>query len=80
MDEALFQRLRSWRLETAQAADVPAYVVAHDSLLRRVATDRPQTEAGLAKITGMGSKRLQKYGAAILAIVAGGGTDTEDPA
>jgi ATP-dependent DNA helicase RecQ len=72
MDEALFERLRVWRQETAQAADVPPYVVAHDSLLRGIATVRPQTEDQLVQIKGMGPKRLDKYGAAILALLRGG--------
>jgi DNA-binding MarR family transcriptional regulator len=68
MDEDLFERLRSWRKETAQAAGVPPYVVAHDSLLRRVATACPQDEAQLAGLKGMGPKKLAQYGTAILAI------------
>jgi ATP-dependent DNA helicase RecQ len=76
LDEALFQRLRAWRRETAEAAGVPAYVVAHDALLRRIATVRPQDEAALRGLKGMGPKRLSQYGAAILALVKSEGTDT----
>jgi ATP-dependent DNA helicase RecQ len=68
-DEALFERLRTWRRETAQAADVPPYVVAHDALLRRIATIQPQDEPQLLEIKGMGPKRLAQYGTAILALV-----------
>jgi superfamily II DNA helicase RecQ len=71
MDDALFERLRSWRKETAREAGVPPYVVAHDSLLRDIATVRPQTESQLIQIKGMGPKKLDKYGAAILVVVMG---------
>jgi superfamily II DNA helicase RecQ len=71
MDASLFERLRAWRKETAEVADVPAYVVAHDSLLREIATIRPQTEKQLLQVKGIGPKKLEKYGAAILAVVRG---------
>ncbi len=53
VDEALFEKLRAWRLETAHAASVPPYVVAHDALLRRIAAARPQDEAQLLAIHGI---------------------------
>jgi ATP-dependent DNA helicase RecQ len=68
-DLALFERLRAWARETAQAARVPTYVVAELALLRRIAAARPQTEDELRAIRGMGPKRLARYGAAILALV-----------
>jgi ATP-dependent DNA helicase RecQ len=69
VDEALFERLRAWRTETAKAAGVPPYVVAHDTVLRRIAAQRPRDEAELAGVKGMGPKKLEQYGAAILAVV-----------
>jgi ATP-dependent DNA helicase RecQ len=71
VDEALLERLRTWRRETAQASGVPLYVVAHNALLQRIAAVRPRNEAELAEIKGMGPKRLAQYGAAILALVRG---------
>ena len=35
-DEALFQRLRSWRSDTAKEQAVPAYVILHDKTLRGI--------------------------------------------
>jgi hypothetical protein len=69
VDEALFERLREWRLATAQTAGLPPYVIAHDSLLRRIAAQRPEDPAALSQIKGVGPKTLEKYGAAILAVV-----------
>jgi len=71
-DPALLERLRAWRRETAREAGVPPYVVAHDSLLQRIATAKPRDEAQLGQIKGIGPKKLAQYGAAILGIVAGG--------
>ncbi|MFQ5342630.1 MAG: RecQ family ATP-dependent DNA helicase [Anaerolineae bacterium] len=69
VDAALFQRLREWRLETARAAEVPPYVVAHDAMLKRIAALKPGTPDELAAVRGMGPKRLAAYGTAILDVV-----------
>jgi ATP-dependent DNA helicase RecQ len=69
--DALYDALRAWRRERAQADGVPPYVVAHDSLLAAIAEATPSTCAALVAIKGMGPKKVEKYGAEILAIVHG---------
>jgi ATP-dependent DNA helicase RecQ len=75
LDEALHERLKTWRREVAQAAGVPLYVVAHNSLLQQIAAARPQNAAELTAIKGMGPKRLEQYGVAILKLVKEQGAD-----
>ena len=72
-DEALFEALRAWRIETATDAGVPAYVVASDAVLRAVATTRPTTDADLLAIKGIGSAKLDNYGDDIIDIVSNHG-------
>ena len=69
VDEALFQALRTWRLEQARAQEVPPYVVFHDSHLRAVAAHRPVTLAALSGLKGVGPRKLEKYGAAVIELV-----------
>jgi ATP-dependent DNA helicase RecQ len=71
VDEALFQRLRTWRREVARAAGVAPFVVAHDAVLKCIAAARPKNEAELAGIKGMGPRKLAQYGPAILDVVNG---------
>nr|WP_244615866.1 ATP-dependent DNA helicase UvrD2 [Stackebrandtia albiflava] len=71
MDEDLFDRLRQWRKDTATAAGVPAYVVFTDVTLTAIAERSPRSEAELVSIAGIGARKLEAYGAAVLAIVAG---------
>lgn len=81
MDEELFDRLRQWRKETAAAAGVPAYVVFTDVTLIAIAEQLPRTESELVSIPGIGQRKLDGYGADVLAIVAGeapGEPDTRD--
>ena len=66
----LYEALRTWRKERANAEGVPAYVVAHDSMLAAIAESRPATLGELRAIKGLGPKKVEKYGEAILAIVA----------
>ena len=62
-------RLRRWRLETARATGVPAYVVFHDATLAAIASARPASLAELLRVSGVGESKLRKYGDEILEII-----------
>ena len=66
----LFERLRVWRANAAQARNVPAYVIFHDATLRDIAIVRPETLDDLQQITGVGERKLEAYGKEILEIVS----------
>jgi ATP-dependent DNA helicase RecQ len=68
---ALFEALRSWRLETARAAGVPPYVVASDRTLRDVALRRPRQADELLLCFGIGPVKVEKFGDGLLAVVSG---------
>jgi DNA helicase-2/ATP-dependent DNA helicase PcrA len=76
-DEALFERLRAWRAERAREQDVPAYVVFTDATLTALAEVRPGTHAELLAVSGVGRAKLDRYGAEVLALVAGTDASTE---
>jgi ATP-dependent DNA helicase RecQ len=67
--ERLWQRLREWRAAIAREHGVPAYVVFHDATLAELARARPQSEAALAQISGVGTRKLERYGAALLELL-----------
>jgi ATP-dependent DNA helicase RecQ len=66
--EAL-DRLRHWRLETARAAGVPAYVVFHDKTLAAIASARPTTLGELLRVSGVGESKLRRYGDEVLEVL-----------
>ena len=68
-DRVLFERLRTWRAETAKAASVPAYVVFPDAVLVSIASARPTSLDELFAISGVGSKKLESYGDDVLLVV-----------
>jgi DNA helicase-2/ATP-dependent DNA helicase PcrA len=71
-DEALVDRLRAWRIGVAQERSVPAYVVCTDVTLTAIAERLPVTREELLDIPGIGPAKLELYGGALLAMVAGG--------
>lgn len=68
-DPALFQALRALRTELAHQAGVPAYVIFHDSMLHGIAARRPRTLEELRTVPGIGEKKLETYGQAVLEVV-----------
>jgi len=69
-EQALFDKLRWWRVETARTHNVPAYVIFPDATLREIARNAPQTLAALRAISGVGDKKLDSYGTEILQLIA----------
>jgi ATP-dependent DNA helicase RecQ len=73
LDEAGLQRfaaLRAWRAEVAREHNLPAYVVFHDATLAEMAREQPATLQALAAIGGVGQKKLEAYGPALLQVLA----------
>ena len=68
-DEALFERLRSWRKERAQGDGVPAFVVFTDATLTAIAETLPADRAALQQISGVGERKLELYGEAVLDVL-----------
>jgi len=72
---ARFEALRAWRAHAARAQGVPAYVVFHDATLRAMAELAPADLEALATVSGVGAAKLARYGAQVLAVLAGGTSD-----
>jgi ATP-dependent DNA helicase RecQ len=70
-DERLFERLRAWRRKVAEEHGVPPYVVFHDSTLRALAALKPADESALMDVPGIGEAKRERYGAALLDVIAG---------
>jgi ATP-dependent DNA helicase RecQ len=73
-DGHLLEALQRWRRDRARADGVPAYVVAHDTMLFAIADARPSSLTALARVKGMGPAKLERYGEDILEILQRGST------
>ena len=69
-ERALWEALRAWRLEEARRQELPPYVIFHDSTLIEIARRRPVALSALADIPGIGRSKLERYGSAVVGIVA----------
>ena len=67
--DPLFEALRNKRRELALDAGVPPYVIFHDATLREIAQTEPDSLTALSRITGVGSRKLDAYGDAFLAVL-----------
>ncbi|MCB1894252.1 MAG: DNA helicase RecQ [Zoogloeaceae bacterium] len=67
--DALYEKLRNWRAETARERSVPAYVIFHDTTLLEIAQMRPASLDQLSQISGVGDRKLEAYGEPLLALV-----------
>jgi len=72
-DPALVKALREWRLEEARKRRWPAYTILRNQTLLAVAAARPANRAELLAIPGIGPKTVDRFGAAVLRIVAASG-------
>lgn len=70
-DAPLLSALKAKRRALAEAASVPAYVIFADRTLIEMAEKRPQTLDQMAGINGVGAKKLESFGLAFLAVIAG---------
>ena len=68
-DDPLFEALRRVRRDLAAASGVPPYVVFHDATLRAMAAERPRSLADLGRVSGVGARKLEAYGAAFLEVL-----------
>ncbi|HEV7823070.1 MAG TPA: DNA helicase RecQ, partial [Burkholderiales bacterium] len=64
-----WERLRAWRASVAKEHGVPAYVVFHDATLAELARECPGSTAELGRISGVGARKLERYGADLLALL-----------
>ncbi len=62
--------LKHWRADVARAHQLPAFVIFHDSTLRALAVQAPQSLEGLSHISGIGQRKLEAYGQDLLAVIA----------
>lgn len=69
--EALYGRLRDLRRDLAQREDLPPYMVFPENALRGLAAAVPTTPEGMLRVSGIGSRTLERWGAAMLEVLRG---------
>jgi ATP-dependent DNA helicase RecQ len=70
-DETLFEALRALRKSLADAQGVPPYIIFGDATLVEMARELPTSAAALLEVSGVGQKKLERYGEDFLAVIRG---------
>jgi ATP-dependent DNA helicase RecQ len=68
--DGLWQALRELRLSLAREQGVPPYVIFHDATLLEMLNKRPKTLGALGAVSGVGERKLERYGSAFLSILS----------
>ncbi len=71
-DERTLALLKEWRKQEASQQSLPAYCIFTDATLVALAESSPSSRVELARVPGIGAVKIDKYGEAVLAIVAAG--------
>ncbi len=79
-DAPLLSALKAKRRALAEAQGAPAYVVFTDRTLIEMAETRPATLDAMARISGIGATKLERYGATFLSVITGEAPDAPHPA
>ncbi|WP_084861649.1 DNA helicase RecQ [Salibaculum halophilum] len=70
-DAPLLSALKAKRRALAEAQGVPAYIIFNDRTLVEMAETRPRTLDDMARLSGIGAKKLDSYGQAFLQVITG---------
>lgn len=76
LDEAakeMFEALREWRTSVAKEKQIPPYMVFSDATLVGIVEAAPASTAQLSGVSGVGAKKLEEYGDAVLEVLSSAG-------
>ncbi|MCH9690711.1 MAG: DNA helicase RecQ [Gammaproteobacteria bacterium] len=68
-DQPLWEALRDCRKQLADEHNVPSYIIFSNATLREMVTQHPTTKATLRAISGVGDKKLERFGEAFLSVL-----------
>ncbi|TBV09778.1 DNA helicase RecQ [Stutzerimonas kirkiae] len=74
-----WEALRALRRKLAEEHSVPPYVIFPDATLLEMLRSQPASLGEMAGVSGVGARKLERYGAAFLALLNGGSAQAEKP-
>ena len=77
-EKRLFEGLRSMRMDLSRTENIPPYMVAHDSVLKRLAKAKPMTKEEMIEIEGIGERNFDKYGVYFLKVIRSSSSGLEN--
>ena len=77
-EKRLFEKLRSMRMDLSRTENIPPYMVAHDSVLKRLAKVKPMSKEEMIEVEGIGERNFDKYGIYFLKVIRNSCLDAEN--
>jgi ATP-dependent DNA helicase RecQ len=68
-DIELWEALRACRTDLAGEQGIPPFMIFHDATLKEMLDNKPNSLESFANISGVGQKKLDKYGTEFLAVL-----------
>jgi exodeoxyribonuclease VII large subunit len=65
----LFEKLKHWCNKIAEEKGIPSFFILHLDTLKEIVNKKPINKEELEEISGMGKKKIESYGDAILKII-----------
>jgi superfamily II DNA helicase RecQ len=65
----LFKKLAALRLQIANEANLPPYIIFHDTTLKDMASKMPVDLDEMKEVSGVGQSKLQKYGVRFVNVI-----------
>ncbi len=69
--KALFELLRTERMELARKQSVPPFIICSDKTLKDMCAKLPRSSADMEAVYGMGAQKIQSYGSTFAEIIDG---------
>jgi RNA binding exosome subunit len=66
----LYRKLKEWRKSEAETQGIPFYMIASNKAFIGITNELPVTEKQLQAVKGIGTKKVDQYGVAIISIVS----------
>ncbi|SEP98090.1 DNA helicase RecQ [Neolewinella agarilytica] len=66
---SLFDKLRQVRKDLAREFGIPPYLVFNDATLHEMVDQRPVTDAEMGRISGVGERKLHRFGDRFIAVI-----------
>ena len=68
-EKIIYNKLIDWRADEAREAQLPAYIIFHNSHLMSIARHKPCTLDDLENVTGIGKRKVEKFGIEIIEVL-----------
>lgn len=68
-EKIIYNKLKDWRADKAREAQLPAYIIFHNSHLMSIARHKPCTLDDLENVNGIEKRKVEKFGIEIIEVL-----------